>query len=278
MPAVFLADRSFLRLTGPDCRNFLNNLVTADLESIAQGCASVAALLTPQGKILFEFLVYPQLDDIVLEVSTEDSQALQRRLTMYKLRAAVTITVEETPGVTVFWNSEAPEGSFQDMRFKVAGQDVWRKPGHHGTDASSAYDDLRISHGIAEAGRDYALQDAFPHDVLLDLNSGVSFKKGCYVGQEVVSRMHHRKTARRRVVIVSAETPLPQSGTELRADDRPLGRLGTVSGNRGLAIVRIDRVGEALQKGSTIVADTVAVSAQLPAWTGIEFPTTAEDS
>lgn len=278
MPAVFLADRHFIRLTGPDHRSFLNNLVTADLDSIAPGCAGVAALLTPQGKILFEFLVYLQPDEILLEISATESQALQRRLSMYKLRAAVTITVEEKPGVTVFWDDAAPEGSFQDLRFKAAGHDVWRIAGNHGGDGLTAYDELRITHGIAEAGRDYALQDAFPHDVLLDLNGGVSFKKGCYVGQEVVSRMHHRKTARRRVVIVTAETPLPASGTELRANERPLGTLGTVKGRTGLAIVRIDRVGEALENGSTILADTVAASVHLPAWTGLEFPTTAEDT
>lgn len=98
------------------------------------------------------------------------------------------------------------------------------------------------------------------------------------MGQEVVSRMHHRKTARRRVVIVTADTPLPLSGAELRADERPLGTLGSVHGNMGLAIVRIDRVGEALEKGSAIMAGNVAISAHLPAWTGLEFPTTVEDT
>jgi tRNA-modifying protein YgfZ len=277
MPAVFLADRSFLRLSGPDSRNFLNNLITADIDGIADGSAGVAALLTPQGKILFEFIVYPQGDDILLEVSASEAEALKRRLTMYKLRAAVTITVEPQDGVTVFWNGTQPEDGFQDLRFKQAGQTVWRKPGHLGSDAPNPYTALRIANGIAEAGQDYALQDAFPHDVLFDFNGGVSFKKGCYVGQEVVSRMQHRKTARRRVAIVSAATTLDAGETELRAKDRPVGTLGSVNGEHGLAIVRIDRVGDALASGNPITLNGKSVTLRLPAWTGLDFPTTSED-
>ncbi|TWD57286.1 hypothetical protein FB480_10120 [Agrobacterium vitis] len=277
MPAVFLADRSFLRLSGPDSRNFLNNLITADLELMSDDCAGLAALLTPQGKILFEFIVYPQDADLMLEIAASEAEALIRRLTMYKLRAAVTITLEPKQGVTVFWDDGAIEGAFQDLRFKAAGLTVWRKPGQHGSDAASLYTDLRIANGIAEAGQDYALQDAFPHDVLYDLNGGVSFKKGCYVGQEVVSRMQHRKTARRRVAIVSAETVLEANNAELRAHDRPVGTLGSVHGQHGLAIVRIDRVGDAQTSGNPITINGSPVTVRLPGWTGLEFPTTSED-
>jgi tRNA-modifying protein YgfZ len=278
MPAVFLADRSFIRLSGPDSRIFLNNIITADIESIAADCTGVAALLTPQGKILFEFLVYPQGDDILIEVLSSELDALQRRLTMYKLRAAVTITKEDAEGVTVFWDGAAPDGGFQDLRFKAAGQAVWRSLGNHGSDADSLYTELRIANGIAEAGQDYALQDAFPHDVLFDLNGGVSFKKGCYVGQEVVSRMQHRKTARRRIAIISATQALGADHTDLRANDRPLGTLGTVNGAHGLAIVRIDRVGDALANNQPITVGDAIVTVHLPDWTGLDFPTTSEDS
>ncbi len=131
--------------------------------------------------------------------------------------------------------------------------------------------------GIAESGSDFALQDAFPHDVLFDLTGGVSFRKGCYVGQEVVSRMQHRGTARRRVVVVTADAALPAAGTELLTGGKPIGTLGTVAGNRGLAIVRIDRAGEAIASATPILAGETAVSLSLPSWTGLAFPTSAAE-
>jgi folate-binding protein YgfZ len=138
---------------------------------------------------------------------------------------------------------------------------------------------LRIKAGIAVSGADYALQDAFPHDVLMDINGGVSFQKGCFVGQEVVSRMKHRGTARRRVVAVSAQKPLPATGTELMAGGKPIGALGTVLGHEGLAIVRTDRAADAMASGTEILAGDVAVTLTLPAWSGLTFPATgtAED-
>lgn len=106
----------------------------------------------------------------------------------------------------------------------------------------------------------------------MDVNDGVSFRKGCFVGQEVVSRMKHRGTARRRVVTVSAGGALPASGTEITADGKPVGTLGTVCGNRALAIVQIDRIADALASGTPLLAETVPVTVALPAWSGLSFP------
>ncbi|TIM09979.1 MAG: folate-binding protein YgfZ, partial [Mesorhizobium sp.] len=136
----------------------------------------------------------------------------------------------------------------------------------------AAWQALRIAHGIAESGSDYQLGDAFPHDVLLDETGGVGFRKGCYVGQEVVSRMQHRGTARRRVLIVSAERPLPAPGTEVTLAGRPVGTLGSTAGTTGLAIARIDRVKAALEAGQPIMADDVPVSLAIPAWAKFIFP------
>jgi folate-binding protein YgfZ len=130
---------------------------------------------------------------------------------------------------------------------------------------------MRIAYGVAESGRDYALSDVFPHDILMDKNHGVDFRKGCYVGQEVVSRMHHRGTARRRVVTVTGETALPGSGTSIQAGGKPVGELGTVTGNRALAIVRTDRIADALAANIAATADGVDVTLTLPDWTGLSF-------
>ncbi len=147
---------------------------------------------------------------------------------------------------------------------------TYGEPANGGDPAS--WQAFRIANGIAESGADYQLGDAFPHDVLLDETGGVGFKKGCYVGQEVVSRMQHRGTARRRVLIVSAEHPLPAPGTELTVDGRPLGTLGSTAGTTGLAIARIDRVKAALDTGQEILAGVVPVSLAIPAWAKFGFP------
>jgi folate-binding protein YgfZ len=136
----------------------------------------------------------------------------------------------------------------------------------------AAWNAFRIAHGVAESGADYALGDAFPHDVLLDQTGGVGFQKGCYVGQEVVSRMQHRGTARRRVLIASADTALPAPGTEISSVGKALGVLGSAEGSQGLAIVRIDRVKDALDAGQPITAGDVTVTLAIPGWATFTFP------
>ncbi|MBP8940536.1 folate-binding protein YgfZ [Agrobacterium genomosp. 3] len=272
MPSAFLADRRLIRVSGTGAEEFLNNLITADVENLGEGEARASALLTPQGKILFDFLIARDGTDYLIETGAAEQDALLRRLTMYKLRAPVDLKSEATEGVSVFWNENAPEAGIKDGRFAKTGVDLFRVPGASASGDAAAYDALRVEYGIAESGRDYALQDAFPHDVLMDVNDGVSFKKGCFVGQEVVSRMKHRGTARRRVVTVSAEGPLPATGTEITANGKPVGTLGTVCGNNALAIVRIDRIADALAAGTPLLAENATVTVALPAWSGLSFP------
>lgn len=276
MPAVFLKDRALIRVSGTEAQSFLQNLITTDIVSLASDEARPGALLTPQGKILFDFMIWRDGDDFVIETDEEQRDALLKRLTMYKLRAAVTLTADRS-GVTVSWGDGAAPG-FQDSRFAKAGIPLFRTPGETGTDDLSAYDSLRAAHGVVTSGADYALQDAFPHDVLMDLNGGLSFRKGCYVGQEVVSRMQHRGTARRRVVTVNSAEPLPASGTEITASGKPVGTLGSVSGSNGLAIIRIDRAGEAMASGTPLLAGNVAVTVALPSWSGLVFPASSDEA
>lgn len=278
MPAAFLPDRALIRVSGPEAEHFLQNLVTTDVAALPVGEARPGALLTPQGKILFDFLISRDGDVFLLEAAAGQQADLVKRLTMYKLRAAVTIVAEPEAGVTVSWDDERDAAALLDRRFAIAGTVLVRRPGRHAGEDDGAYLDLRIAAGIAESGTDFALQDAFPHDVLMDRNGGVGFKKGCYVGQEVVSRMQHRGTARRRVVIVDGQTALPTTGTEITAGGKPVGALGSVRGARGLAIVRIDRVGEAMAAGIPVLAGGAAVTVSLPAWSGLDFPTVAEEA
>ncbi|MBY5354313.1 folate-binding protein YgfZ [Rhizobium leguminosarum] len=282
MPAVFLKDRSLLFVSGADAQSFLQNLITTDISSLGPDEARPGALLTPQGKILFDFMIWQDGDGYMIETDAGQRDGLLKRLTMYKLRAAVTLAPSTEEGVTVCWGEDAEgvRGSqgARDSRFAKAGVTLIRRPGKHGDGKEALYDALRISHGIVTSGSDFALQDAFPHDVLMDFNGGLSFRKGCYVGQEVVSRMQHRGTARRRVVTVSAATDLPGTGTEITAAGKPVGTLGSVEGCSGLAIVRIDRAGAAMAAGTPLLAGETPVSLTLPAWSGLVFPASADEA
>lgn len=278
MPALILPDRTIVRVDGADAHHFLQNLITANLDAVKPAEAHPAALLTPQGKILFDFLISKSGENSYdCDISTDQTADFIRRLTLYKLRAAVTFEKCEDLPVIAGWNGEAPQGALRDMRFPKKAA-VWRLYGSGSVvDADrQAWNAIRIAHGVAESGTDFALSDVFPHDILMDKNGGVDFRKGCYVGQEVVSRMQHRGTARRRVVTLTAETDLPlHEGSEtqpsIMAGDKPVGSLGSVSGNSALAIVRTDRVADALSQAVPLTLDGIPVTLTLPGWTGLSF-------
>jgi folate-binding protein YgfZ len=277
MPAAYLPSRSLISLSGKDVQEFLQALITTDIESLPQGEARPGALLTPQGKILFDFLIWRDGDGFAIETDLSQRDPLIRRLTMYKLRAAVEIA-PGADGITVFWGEDAQDGAVADVAFAKSAIRVTRSPGHVADGPEAAYHALRIAAGIAVSGLDFALQDAFPHDVLLDKTEGLSFRKGCYVGQEVVSRMQHRGTARRRVAVVSSHGQMPAPGTTITAGGKAVGTIGSVDGYSALSIVRIDRVGDALSNGLPLMAGEIPVELALPVWSGLSFPAGSQEA
>ncbi|MDH4985664.1 folate-binding protein YgfZ [Aminobacter anthyllidis] len=286
MPTAILADRAITDVSGPDAEHFLQNILTLDLDALGQNEARPGALLAPQGKIMFDFLVSRSGENALrLECRADIADDFVRRLMLYRLRAKADISKQDQVLVAVSWQSDSAASQtdsttiVRDSRFPSP---VFR---HYGvasaaTAGEADWHAFRIANGVAESGPDYALADAFPHDVLLDQMGGVGFKKGCFIGQEVVSRMQHRGTARRRVLLVTAGADLPAAGTELRADGKVVGALGSASGSHGLAIARIDRVKAALDAGSEITAGDVAVSLEIPAWASFTYPeaASAEDA
>lgn len=278
MPALILTDRTVIRVDGADARHFLQNLITANVDAIKPGEAQSAALLTPQGKILFDFLISKAGETAYdCDIRSDQSEDFIRRLTLYKLRAAVSFASLKEQPVIAGWHSDAPAAALRDLRFPGEAN-VWRLYGEGpAPDAErAAWDAVRIASGVAESGADFALSDVFPHDILMDRNGGVDFRKGCYVGQEVVSRMQHRGTARRRVAVLTADADLPaasDAGAEIGilAGDKPVGSLGSVAGRSGLAIVRTDRVADALSQGMPLTLDGIPVTLTLPGWTGLSF-------
>ncbi|MAY61973.1 MAG: folate-binding protein YgfZ [Rhizobiales bacterium] len=271
MPTVHLSERSLIEIGGEEATDFLERLVTADVEGLEEGKAVACALLTPQGKILFDFVISKTGTGFRADIRTDQVTDFIRRLTLYRLRAKVSFDERPESGVYAVWDEQAPNGAVPDTRFP-SGTRVFRAYGDLPADATLAqWNGLRIAHGVAESGADYELSDAFPHDVLMDLNAGVDFSKGCFVGQEVVSRMKHRKTARRRVAILAGGASLPASGTPIEADGKSVGTLGTVEGDKALAIVRIDRVADAIADGVALTAGGVPVTLELPEWSGLVF-------
>ena len=285
MPSVHLADRGVVRVSGEDAKSFLDNLITCDLDRVSAHMARLGALLTPQGKILFDFLVFQAPEEIggayyldVLKVFAPD---LAKRLGFYKLRAKVAIEdLSDSLALVAGWDIPRPDDEVglvvEDPRLPDLG---WRAvvaaedAAEFARDPAEAYHAHRIALGVPEGGRDFLFGDAFPHEALMDQLNGVDFDKGCYVGQEVVSRMQHRGTARTRIVPALYEGGFAADvGVEVTAGDKTLGKTGTGAEGRGLLMIRLDRADDALKAGETIRAGGIPVKLEKPSWIRFPFP------
>lgn len=268
MTGVFLADRGVVEVAGPDATALLQRLFTNDIAGLASGEARYAALLTPQGKILFDFLVVRLPDgEFALDCTASQATDLAKRLKFYKLRANVVIADEtDDHGVLAYWGGE-PENApgaivYADPRADGLGhrEILPRAKAVAISEADpSKYEALRISLGVPKGGVDFPYGDAFPHDADMDLFHGVDFAKGCYVGQEVVSRMKHRAGIRKRVLRVHLDGPAPAPGTPVMDGELPVGTLGEAAGTAALAMLRVDRVEEARAAGRALSAGGVGV-------------------
>jgi len=277
MKAALLTDRSVLRVTGEPARGFLNNLVTCDIEHLSPGDARYGALLTPQGKIIADFLVIDAGEDgLLIDVATALADELAQKLTFYKLRAKVTIARGDTLSVLAAWDGEAKTDDtsdsaiiYADPRLPALGLRAIMPTDD--VDAAIAalnatrvdakdYDAHRIALGVPRGGLDFIYGDAFPHDADLDKLNGVDFKKGCYVGQEVVSRVEHRGTARNRIVAVAFADHPAQDGVAVMAGDKAIGTMGSSAGTQGLAMLRVDRAAEAIAAGLPLSAGGVTLT------------------
>lgn len=269
MKTALLQDRGVIRLSGEDARTFLNGLVSADVEKLAPGEARFAALLTPQGKIVADFLVLATGDGLLLDAPKSLTEPFAKKLGFYKLRAKVTVeNLSDGHDVAAMWDGAPPQhsGLFADPRDARLGHRSIAPRGEIQADTGEAeYDAHRIALGIPEGGADFAYNDAFPHESNMDRLHGVDFGKGCYVGQEVVSRMQHRGTARTRIVRVVFDGDAPPQGALIVAGDKNVGTMGSSSGARGLAMLRLDRAAEALAAAQPLTANGVALRIADPA-------------
>jgi folate-binding protein YgfZ len=271
MKAAFLPDRGVVKVSGEDARNFLNGLVTTDVTLVRPGLGRFGALLTPQGKIVIDFLITEAPSGhgggFLIDCPRALAQALTDKLGFYKLRAKVSIeNLSDTFGVIAGWDgapSVRPDLAFDDPRSEALGLRILAPEmlapkvadlmGAELVD-SKTYEAHRIACGAPRGGLDFTYGDAFPHETNMDRLHGVDFDKGCYVGQEVISRMQHRGTARTRTVRITLDDFAPEPGAAIFAGDKPVGTIGSTAGQIGLALIRTDRVADALQAGLSLTA------------------------
>jgi tRNA-modifying protein YgfZ len=294
MKAALLPDRGAVKVAGDDARAFLNGLLTTDITKLTPEQARFGALLTPQGKII--------VDCIVAEAPPEDGcgffldcpRALAgefvKKLNFYKMRAKVTCEdLSEALGVMALWDGQNDtKGAdtdyglvYADPRLPALGQRVMLPP-HLAKDAAADlgaelvdtldYEAHRIALGVPRGGLDFVYGDAFPHETDMDQLAGIDFDKGCYVGQEVVSRIEHRGTARTRIVPVTAEGFAPEAGIPVMAGDKQVGTTGSGAGGFGLAMLRLDRLADARAAGTTLVAGGIALEPRKPGWAKFAWP------
>jgi folate-binding protein YgfZ len=281
MKAALLPDRGVVKVSGEDARNFLNGLVTTDLTPLRPGHGRFGALLTPQGKITVDFLITEAPaghgGGFLLDCPRALAQGLADKLGFYKLRAKVAVeNLSDSFGVLAAWDGEPavkPDLAFADPRSTALGwrilaptelaQKVADLIGADLVD-STAYDAHRIAAGVPRGGLDFSYGDAFPHETNMDRLHGVDFDKGCYVGQEVVSRMQHRGTARTRTVRILFEDFSPEPGATILAGDKVVGTLGSTAAPNGLALIRVDRAADAIAAGTPLTSGGIAIRVANP--------------
>jgi tRNA-modifying protein YgfZ len=291
LKAAVLPNRAVLRVTGEDARAFLDGLVTSAMADVTPGRAIHAALLTPQGKIIADFFVTEaEAEDgggFYLDAPLINAADVVKRFGFYRLRARVEIAdLSDDLAVMALWGGPADAAAlglaFADPRLAAMG---WRAVVHRTQAdalaaeagavmaAPAAYLGLRVVHGLAEPGLDYLPGAVFPHEINMDQLHGVDFRKGCYVGQEVVSRMQHRGTARTRIVQLAYADGLTVSeGAPVTAGGKALGTTGSGQGGRGVAMLRLDRAADALAAGVAITAGGLDATVVKPAWWTAHWP------
>lgn len=255
--AARLRSRALVRLEGPDWRTFLQGLLSQDVESLADGEVRFAALLNPQGKLLFDLFLIGREGGCLLDVAADRREDLVRRLTMYRLRAKVEIAVIEGDVLALWSADSAPApGWLRDPRLPELGWRGYGVPAPAGANLQDdvAYDAHRLSLGVPDPGKDCPFESDYPIEANFDLLNGIDFQKGCFVGQETTSRMKRRGLIKSRMVGLVYHGESPAFGAEILAGDLRAGEVRTASDGKAMALVRLDRIeGAALTTGGQSV-------------------------
>ncbi|SMR82617.1 hypothetical protein SAMN04488030_2976 [Aliiroseovarius halocynthiae] len=241
-----MTDRTVLKVSGKDRESFLQGLVSNDVKGLKDGMV-YAALLTPQGKYLADFLLIPGKGSILIDVATDLARSLAQRLTMYKLRADVAIEITDvvSPARGL---GDAPEGAFADPRHPDLG---WRAYDGRDSESGVDWDAIRVAHCIPETGIELT-QDSYLLEAGFERLHGVDFRKGCYVGQEVTARMKHKTKLKKGLATVAISGAAPV-GTAITRDGKTVGTLFTQAGGKAIAYLRFDRAGPGMEAEGALI-------------------------
>jgi hypothetical protein len=261
-------DRSLFALRGPDTIDFLQQLITNDAARLTGQPVLYAGLLTPQGKVSADFMLWRAEAGVMVDVQAGWAEALRTKLSLYKLRANVEIGPIEQ-GLGVFAGAadggavlSAPDPRCGELGLRAIG--LAEAPA--ATEEPAAYRARRIGVGAPDLAHDAAREEVFALEALFEEFDGVDFQKGCFVGQENVSRMKRRATTRKKFCPVSFEGDAPAYGAVITAGAAEIGAVRTSTDGRAIALLRLDRAQEALDKGETLLAGGKALHLEAPTW------------
>lgn len=253
-----LTSRAVIAVSGPDWRSFLQGLLTQDVETLAPGELRFAGLLTPQGKLMFDLFVAGTEDGALLDVQADQRDALLQRLSMYRLRAKVTLEASDRPVLAVFGGEISGEGLYADPRLPALGARAYDdRPADADEDA---YDAHRLALGVPGPA-DWGQERTYPIEANFDLLAGIDFKKGCFVGQETTSRMKRRGTIKNRMAPIVFDGPPPPFGAEVLAGDLRAGEVLSGRDGRAIALLRLDRI-----DGADLTVEGRPVRVERPDW------------
>jgi folate-binding protein YgfZ len=264
-----LTDRALIEISGSDWRGFLQGLVTQDVETLSEGEARFGALLTPQGRVLFDLFLIGRDGGCLIDCAADRRGALIQRLTLYRLRAKVLIVASDRT-VCALWDAPSATGGWlPDPRLAALG---WRGYGEVAPEGAlevglAAYEAHRLASGVPGPA-DWGEDRTYPIEANFDLLHGVDFKKGCFVGQETTSRMKRRGTIKTRMALIGFDGESPPSGSELLAGDLRAGEVLSAGKGLAMAFVRLDR----LESGALQLTDGRAWRVERALW---EDPTAA---
>jgi folate-binding protein YgfZ len=255
-------ERSLIAVTGPDARPFLQNLLTQDLDRLGATSVTYSALLSPQGKISADMFVWARADGLLLDVDPTRSADLMRRLSMYKLRANVALA-DLSEELDVVVSDAAFDGGVSDPRLAALG---FRGAATKADASSASIEERRIALGVPDLVRDAQPEEVFAGEALLEELNGVAFDKGCFVGQENVSRMKRRATTRKKFCPVVFEGDEIAFGTPVLAGEAEIGSVRTGIAGRAIALLRLDRALDAAAAGKTLTAAGREIRLDPPTW------------